>query len=138
MLSEENKRGFDNLGVYEEFKINTEKHKIELMEVFEKAIAEGKKIFGYGASTKGNVILQYCGITPDKMPYIAEVNEYKFGKFTPGTMIPIISEKEARELNPDYMMVLPWHFRKGIIEREKEYLKSGGKLIFPLPKIEIV
>ena len=74
----------------------------------------------------------------EKMPYIAEVNEYKFGRFTPGTLIPIISEKEARALNPDYFMVLPWHFKEGIVKRESEYLKSGGHLIFPLPKIEII
>ena len=73
---------------------------------------DGKKIFGYGASTKGNVMLQYCGFTVEELPYISEVNEEKFGKYTPGTKIPIISEAEARKLKPDYYLVLPWHFRK--------------------------
>ena len=100
--------------------------------------ASGKKIFGYGASTKGNVLLQYCGFTEKDIPYIAEVNEDKFGSFTPGTQIPIISEKEARAMKPDYFLVLPWHFKQGIIQREKEYLESGGKLIFPLPQIQTV
>jgi hypothetical protein len=72
------------------------------------------------------------------IPYVAEVNEYKFGRVTPGTNIPIISEAEAKEKTPDYLLVLPWHFRENIIDREKKYLEEGGHLIFPLPKIDIV
>ncbi|MDX2188971.1 MAG: class I SAM-dependent methyltransferase [Bacteroidota bacterium] len=120
------------------YKIQVENHRNELIKLLTKLKTEGKKVFGYGASTKGNVILQYCGIDKNLMPYIAEVNEDKFGSFTPGTLIPIISENEARALKPDYFLVLPWHFRAGILEREKEFLKNGGKFIFPLPKIEIV
>lgn len=138
VLADEKVRGFSEMSIYENFKNNSEKHRGELKEFFKTAKAEGKKVFGYGASTKGNVILQYCDITPDDMPYIAEVNEYKFGRFSPGTMIPIISEEEAKVMKPDYFMVLPWHFKKGIIEREQDYLNSGGRLVFPLPKIEIV
>ena len=138
ILDEETARGFDDLKIYEDFRKHTEQHRIDLMDFFKKAASDGKKIFGYGASTKGNVILQYCGITPKEMPYIAEVNEYKFGRVTPGTLIPIVSEKEAKEMKPDYLMVLPWHFKKGIIEREIDYLEEGGQLVFPLPKIEVV
>ncbi|MBA3072632.1 MAG: methyltransferase, partial [Anaerolineae bacterium] len=90
-----------------------------------------------GASTKGNVILQYCGITKNDLPYIAEVNPDKFGCYTPGTHIPIISEQQARDMQPNYFFVLPWHFRKSIIEREQEYLNKGGVLVFPLPEIEL-
>ena len=97
---------------------------------------DNKTIFGYGASTKGNVILQYCGFTSDDITCIAEVNEDKFGCITPGTNIPIISELEAKQLAPDYFLVLPWHFKDNIIVREKDYLKSGGTLVFPLPFIE--
>lgn len=95
-------------------------------------------MFGYGASTKGNVLLQFCGLTTDQIPYIAEVNEEKFGAFTPGTNIPIISEKEAKAMKPDYFFVLPWHFKNNILDREKDYITQGGKFIFPLPEIEIV
>ena len=98
---------------------------------------DGKKIIGYGASTKGNVMLQYCGLSSKELECIADVNKDKFGSYTPGSNIKIISEKEAKKLNPDYMLVLPWHFRKNIIKREAFFLKKGGKLIFPLPKIEI-
>lgn len=93
---------------------------------------------GYGASTKGNVLLQFCGFGPDDIEAIADVNEDKFGHVTPGTEIPIISEDEMRKENPEYLVVFPWHFRDGIIEREDVYLQSGGRLIFPLPEIEIV
>ena len=123
---------------YDAFKTNVEKHKIELVELLTALAKAGKKVFGYGASTKGNVLLQYCGITPELLPYIAEVNEDKFGSFTPGTLIPIISEKEAKELKPDYYLVLPWHFKNNILQRETEFRLQGGKFIFPLPFIEIV
>ena len=100
--------------------------------------ANGKKVLGYGNSTKGNVVLQFCGLTAADIPAIAEVNEDKFGRFTPGTHIPIVSEAEARAMKPDYFLVLPWHFRDGILRREKDYLASGGKMILPFPEIEIV
>ena len=72
------------------------------------------------------------------IPSIADVNPDKFGCFTPGTHIPIVSESEARAMRPDYFLVLPWHFREGIVRREQDFLKQGGKLIFPFPEIEIV
>lgn len=120
------------------FKNNIIKHKEELVDFLNKIKKENLTIYGYGASTKGNVILQYCGITEELMPYIAEVNEDKFGSFTPGTLIPIISEKKAREANPDYFLVLPWHFRDNIIIREKDTINSGIKFVFPLPFINVV
>ena len=72
------------------------------------------------------------------MAAIAEVNSDKFGAFTPGTHIPIISEAEARDMKPDYFLVLPWHFKEGILQREAEFLAEGGRMIFPFPEIEIV
>ena len=101
-------------------------------------IADGKKILGYGASTKGNVLLQFCSLTATDIPAIAEVNPDKFGCYTPGSHIPIISEADARAMKPDYFLLLPWHFKDGILRREKEYLASGGKFIIPFPEIEIV
>ena len=82
--------------------------------------------------------LQFCGITEKQLSVIAEVNPEKFGRFTPGTKIPIVSEAEAKALKPDYMLVLPWHFKENILRREQDYLRQGGKLIFPLPEIEII
>ena len=123
---------------YREFEQRVFQHRKDLMSLIDALVADGKKIIGYGASTKGNVLLQFCGITPKQIPYIAEVNEDKFGSFTPGTNIPIVSEAEAKKMKPDYFFALPWHFKNNILEREKEYLASGGKFIFPLPEIEIV
>lgn len=138
IVEKEKKLELTTLKPYEEFKQNISKHKQQLSVLITKLEKEGKKVFGYGASTKGNVILQYCGFTTKEIPYIAEVNEDKFGHCTPYTHIPIISEKEAGKMKPDYYLVLPWHFREGILEKEKEYRKNGGKFIFPLPSIEIV
>ena len=108
------------------------------MQLIQSLKADGKKILGYGASTKGNVLLQFCGFTEKDIPFIAEVNPDKFGCFTPGTRIPIISEKEAKAMEPDYFLVMPWHFKDSIISREEEFLSGGGHMIFPLPEIEIV
>ena len=100
--------------------------------------ARGKSIYVYGASTKGNVTLQFCGIDHSVITAAADRNSEKWGRRTPATDIPIISEEEAREAKPDYFLVLPWHFREEFVGREREYLASGGKFIFPLPEMQIV
>ena len=100
--------------------------------------AKGKSIYIYGASTKGNTLLQYYGIGNDLISAAAERNEDKWGKRTPGTNIPIISEDEARSKNPDYFLVLPWHFKDEFIKRESKFLENGGHFIFPLPEFQIV
>jgi hypothetical protein len=113
-------------------------HKYLLKKLLLTLKKQNKKILGYGASTKGNVLLQYCGINSKILDNIAEVNKFKFNKFTPGTKIKIISEKKAKQKKPDYLLVLPWHFKDHIVKREQKFLKEGGKLIFPLPDIEII
>jgi ABC-type Fe3+-hydroxamate transport system substrate-binding protein len=99
---------------------------------------ENKLVIGLGASTKGNCLLQYANITSDLLPYIAEINSYKFGRVTPGTLIPIISEEEAAAMNPDYYFVLPWHFKQGLVKNFSKFINDGGKLIFPLPEVHVV
>lgn len=113
-------------------------HREELVALLRGLKEQGRTVLGYGASTKGNVLLQHCSITSDLLPAIAEVNKDKFGCFTPGTNIPIVPELEAHAMNPDYLFVLPWHFRHNLIHRESAFLRRGGKMIFPLPTIEIV
>jgi len=113
-------------------------HKHDLNDLLKSLKTSGAKIAGYGASTKGNVILQFCGLDDSTIYGIADVNSDKFGCYTPGSLIPIDSESVIKAEQPDYMLVLPWHFRNAILERELEYLQKGGKLIFPLPEIEIV
>jgi SAM-dependent methyltransferase len=128
----------DSTKPFEEFWKRVLASRDTLLSLLSTLRAEGKKIAGYGASTKGNVLLQFCNIGPDIIPYIAEVNEDKFGAFTPGTGIPIISEKDAEKDSPDYYLVLPWHFREGILKRESAFLERGGKFIFPLPQVEVI
>lgn len=96
-----------------------------------------KKVYIYGASTKGNCLLQYAGVGPDLVPYAVERNPLKYGKMT-STEIPIIDEATMRRDNPDYLLVLPWHFREGIVAREADYLEGGGTLIFPFPNFTLV
>jgi hypothetical protein len=138
MLRQEDNLQLDTPRPYRDFEEKVYQHRKNLRDLIESLLLDGKTIFGYGASTKGNVLLQFCGLTNKHIPYIADVNKDKFGCFTPGTHIPIISEKEAKAMNPDYFLVFPWHFKHNILEREKEFMKKGGKFIFPLPEIEIV
>ena len=123
---------------YLDFAQRTHEHRDSLINLVRALRADGKTIYGYGASTKGNVLLQWCGFTADDITAIGEVNTDKFGCVTPGTNIPIIAEQEVKDANPDYMIVLPWHFKNGIIQREKEDMRNGGKFIFPLPYIQII
>lgn len=138
LLDQEDRMGLSTPRPYREFEERVFRHRDDLSRLIKSLVADGKKVYGYGASTKGNVVLQFCGLTANEIPAIAEVNEEKFGRVTPGTHIPIISEKEARAAKPDYFLVLPWHFKDGILRREKEFLANGGKFIFPFPEIEIV
>lgn len=138
MLKQEHDLNLNNPKPYRDFEEKVFKHRENLKNLIQNLVKDGKKIIGYGASTKGNVLLQFCNLTKDDIPYIAEVNPDKFGSYTPGTNIPIISEQEAKAMKPDYFLVLPWHFKNNILEREKEYIEQGGKFIFPLPEIEIV
>ena len=138
LLAEESSRHLDATGVYDEFRGRIAAHRTQLLELLDSLRREGRTVLGYGASTKGNILLQYCGIDAERLPAVAEVNTEKFGCFTPGTGIPIISEARARSMRPDFFLVLPWHFRDHIVRREADFLKAGGKLIFPLPELEIV
>lgn len=139
MRQYEKKGKFDDFNTYKLFEKETSRCKDELLEFIAKAKKEGKRVYGYGASTKGNVMLQYCELSKDDIIAIAEVNEDKFGHVTPGSNIPIVSEMEAKEGNPDYFIVLPWHFKNNILKREKEYMEqSGCAFVFPLPKFHIV
>jgi SAM-dependent methyltransferase len=112
--------------------------KYQINEYVDKELSSGNEIYLYGASTKGNTLLQYCGLNYTHIKGALERNPDKWGKYIVGTNIPIISEEEGRKQKPNSMIVLPWHFQDEIIEREKEYLKAGGKLIFPMPKFKVI
>ena len=112
--------------------------RISLIDFVKTARAEGKTIYGYGASTKGNTLLQYFGLTKEDITAIAERSPYKFGKKTIGTEIPIVSEEEMRAAKPDYLLVLPWHFIDEFVKRETDFLNAGGALVVPCPEFRII
>ena len=124
--------------VWEEFMANIESLKNETVEFIKQAKAEGKVVCGYGASTKGNTLLQWFGLDETMIVAIAERSPYKFGLKTIGTNIPILSEEEVRAMKPDYMLVLPWHFISEFVQRESDFFSNGGKFIVPCPKFEII
>jgi len=138
VLKSEHLNKYNEIEKHKQFFKKCQNHKILLKQLLLTLKKQNKKISEYGASTKGNVLLQYCNINSKLLDYISEVNKFKFNKYTPGSNIKIISEKEAKIKKPDYMLVLPWHFKDHILQKEQHFLKNGGKLIFPLPDIEIV
>lgn len=131
-LQEEQEMGLDTLAPYRAFAQRVAKSKRDLVECIETARNAGRSVAALGASTKGNVLLQYCGLTERDVPFIGEVNADKFGCYTPGTWIPIIPETELLAMKPDFLIVLPWHFRKFFEENPKYF---NFKLIFPLPEL---
>lgn len=138
LLEQEKRIGLGTPRPFRDFEERVFEHRQSLRALILALVADGKKIVGYGASTKGNVILQFCGLTAKEISCIADVNPDKYGRVTPGTNIPIVSEQDARAMKPDYFLVLPWHFKAGILKREAEFLARGGQMIFPMPEIEIV
>jgi hypothetical protein len=123
---------------YERFAISAERVRTELAAVCRDLVDAGKTIHVYGASTKGNTILQYAGIDSTLVPYAADRNPDKHGSETIGTHIPIVSEERSRALQPDYYLALPWHFMDEFLDREHEFLDRGGKFIVPMPVVKIV
>ena len=134
----EHEMGLSGRKPYEEFSARVQSIKEQTVAFIKKERAAGKKIFAYGASTKGNTLLQTFGLDHTAIEAAAERNPDKYGKMTIGTMIPIISEDEARACKPDYFLVLPWHFIGSFVKREKGYLASGGKFIVPLPEFRVI
>jgi hypothetical protein len=128
----------DTQAPYDAFRARIETLRTELPALLVRLKAEGKLVLGYGASTKGNVTLQYCGITTDLLPAIADRNPRKWGTQTPGTSIPIISEDEMRARKPDYLLALPWHFMASFIAREAALRANGTRFIAPMPNVVIV
>ena len=135
ILLEEHAIGLDGPQVFEEFKLRVTEAGKKLRDFLESAKAKGERVYGLGASTKGNVLLQYFNIDSSMIKIIGEVNEEKFGKFTPHTLIPMQSEDDVLEAKPDYLLVLPWHFREFFVNHNK---LKGQRLIFPLPKFEVI
>jgi ubiquinone/menaquinone biosynthesis C-methylase UbiE len=135
---ESNRCDISNPYTWRDFSKRLFRLKEEVVSFIKGAKESGASIAGYGASTKGNTLLQFFGLDETLIDYIAERSPHKYGLNTVGTNIPIISEEEMRKMKPDYLLILPWHFINEFKDREKDYLKSGGKFIVPCPKLEII
>lgn len=136
MRDNEKRLNLNDLQTYKEFAKRVQQNKQEMIDFLKNAKKEGKKIIGYGASTKGNTILAYYGIGPDLLPYVADRNPIKWGRETV-TRIPIISEDEARKMKPDYFLAFPYHFMNEFLQRETEFIRLGGKFVSPVPKLSV-
>ena len=134
LLNCEIQKSLHALEPYFQFSKRVEHLRIELINFLKQKKIKGNSVYALGASTKGNVILQYCGITEKEIPFVGEVNLDKFDCFTPGTLLPIISEEILLKKNPDYLLVLPWHFKDFFINNKKF---NNTKLVFPLPTLEV-
>lgn len=138
LLLSEKDMNINSIQTWLEFFSEINKLKEKTVSFIRNAKSQGKIVWGYGASTKGNTLLQYFGLDNTLIDGIAERSPYKYGLRTVGTNIPIYPESEMRNVKPDYVLVLPWHFISEFIEREKDYLESGGKFIIPCPKFQII
>ena len=140
LLDKEEKSGYRTNEPIKRFSEKASQHKIDLKNLIQKYIASGFEVYALGASTKGNVLLQWLEIDQKMIKSVGDVNSRKFGKQTPGTCIPIVAESEILNLAKENVIaiVLPWHFRQGIVTKSQQFMQSGGALLFPLPQIEVV
>jgi len=138
VLNDENKFKLENKKTFVKFFTRINEVGKKLNNLIYKINFKNQKIHGYGASTKGNVLLQYFNISNQSVKFISDRNPLKFDLFTPGTKIKIISENKSRNMLPNYYLVLPWHFKKEILSREKKIRSKGTKFIFPLPNLKVL
>jgi hypothetical protein len=138
ILSYEREGGYNTPAIWDKFYNDLQALRTQTRDFIIAEKAKGKVIWGYGASTKGNTLLQYFDLDNTLIDGIAERSAYKFGLKTVGTNIPIYSEEEMRAAKPDYLLVLPWHFINEFVAREHEFLAEGGQFIVPCPKFEII
>ena len=138
ILKEERSMSLRKAETYTAFHRKIIELKNKVGDVIDAEIDKGNKVIGLGASTKGNMLLQLFGLGKDKIPYISERNPSKVGLRTLGTDIELISESRARSLTPSCMLVLPWYFKNEIVDRESDYIKGGGSLLFPMPYPHLV
>jgi hypothetical protein len=140
LINNEESCGYSDSSALELFSKKIMQHKAEFSKLLENYKFNGYEIVGLGASTKGNVLLQFCGLNSEMVTWIGDINPKKFGKRTPGSNIEIVPEDKILKSAHKKMLaiVLPWHFREGITEKSAKFFDLGGKMLFPLPNIEII
>jgi len=132
LIASEHSLGLTKMETYQGFQERVDEIKTKLVALLKRLKAEGKTIYGFGASAKGNTLLNYCGIGPDLLDCVVDLTPYKIGKYTPGTHIPVKSPDQI-DKQPDYYLVLVWNYLEGILDREQAFRKAGGKFIVPIP-----
>jgi hypothetical protein len=138
VLAQEKAAGLHELSGYTEFSARVTQVRLDLLRFLTGAAQEGKTVVGYGAPGKGNTLLNHCGIRSDLLAYTVDRNPYKHGRFTPGTRIPILPPDRIAADRPDYVLILPWNLREELTEQLSYVADWGGKLVFPIPHLEIV
>jgi hypothetical protein len=138
VLAREKAAGLHELSGYAEFGRRVAQVRRELLRFLVDAAEQGKTVVGYGAPGKGNTLLNHCGVRPDLLPYTVDRNPYKHGRFTPGTRVPILPPERIAEDRPDYVLVLPWNLRRELTDQLSYVGEWGGRLVFPIPTLEIV
>ncbi|MER6943930.1 class I SAM-dependent methyltransferase [Nonomuraea sp. NPDC000554] len=138
VLALEKAAGLHDLSGYADFAARVAKVRRDLLRFLIDAAEQGRTVAGYGAPGKGNTLLNHCGIRPDLLPYTVDRNPYKHGRFTPGTRIPILPPETIARDRPDYVLVLPWNLRSELVEQLSFVREWGGRLVFPIPRLEVV
>jgi hypothetical protein len=138
VLAQEKAAGLHELSGYTEFAKRVTRVRLDLLRFLTDAAQQGRTVVGYGAPGKGNTLLNHCGIRPDLLQYTVDRNPYKHGRFTPGTRIPILPPERIAADKPDYVLILPWNLRKELTDQLSYMEGWGGRLVFPIPQLEIV
>lgn len=138
VLAQEKAAGLHELSGYTEFAAKVTKVRLDLLRFLTEAAEQGKTVVGYGAPGKGNTLLNHCGIRTDLLAYTVDRNPYKHGRFTPGTRIPVLPPERIAAEEPDYVLVLPWNLRAELTEQLSYVASWGGKLVFPIPRLEVL
>ncbi|HKS49581.1 MAG TPA: class I SAM-dependent methyltransferase [Amycolatopsis sp.] len=138
VLVQEKAAGLHELSGYTEFAAKVTKVRLDLLRFLTEAAEQGKTVVGYGAPGKGNTLLNHCGIRTDLLAYTVDRNPYKHGRFTPGTRIPVLPPERIAAEEPDYVLVLPWNLRAELTEQLSYVASWGGKLVFPIPRLEVL
>ena len=138
LLEEERRKGVDSFGYYEGFSNRVLELRRALVELIKELRRQGKSVAAYGASAKGSTLLNFFGLDQDALGFVADRSNYKQGRLTPGTHIPIVPPEKLNEARPDYTLLLTWNFADEILEQQRAYREHGGKFIIPIPEVKVV
>ena len=138
ILEQEREYGIDDIHTYQRFHSQVQQVKREILSFLIREKEKGKRFAGYGAAAKANTLLNYCGIRSDFIDYVVDKNEYKQGRYLPGTHIAVKSPEEIRKTKPDYVIILPWNLKQEIIQQNLYIKEWGGKFVVFIPEVEVL